>query len=212
MGIIVTISSGWNQDFFFWKMKHVKPSAMSVSQVMTWENAVCSPYYWVLAKKIKLTEDLLINTLVEPPLPALYPPINPSFTQPPEMAPQIKFHHVPPILQFYCLTLKSYIILQAFASSHLLISSVRTSEIEYSSVVSKLLNSLPPFPFSLPACNPHSTLPQPFSLLGYLTHSYLSIKTIQRLPSLTLTFLFTWAGGGTSYVTLEFLSWHSHFT
>ena len=41
------------------------------------------------------------------------------------------------------------------------ISSVRTSEIEYSSVVSKLLNSLPPFPFSLPEIltPPH---PSPF--------------------------------------------------
>lgn len=101
-------------------MMHVKPSAMSVSQVMTWENAVCSPHYWVLAKKIKLTEGLLINTLVEPPLPALYPPVNPSLTQPPEMAPQIKSHPVPPILQFYCLNLKSYNVLHAFASSHLL--------------------------------------------------------------------------------------------
>lgn len=61
-------------------MMHFKPSAVSVSQMMTWENAVCSTCYWVLAKKIKLTEDLLINTLVEPPLPALYPPVNPSFT------------------------------------------------------------------------------------------------------------------------------------
>ena len=34
---------------------HVKPSAVSVSQMMTWENAVCSTCYWVLAKKIKLT-------------------------------------------------------------------------------------------------------------------------------------------------------------
>lgn len=53
--------------FFFGKMVHVKQLALSVSQAMTWVNDTCSSCCWVLAEEIKVTEDLLINTLVDPP-------------------------------------------------------------------------------------------------------------------------------------------------
>lgn len=49
-------------------MVYVKQLALYTSQAMPWVSGVCSAR-WVLTEEIKVTKDLLINTLIDPPLP-----------------------------------------------------------------------------------------------------------------------------------------------